>query len=239
MGQGFKMRPKAGVKNAAEIYIYEDVGFSWFGGVTAKDFADQLRALGDVSQIDVRINSYGGDVFDGLAIYNQLQTHKASVTTYIDGIAASIASIIAMAGDEIHIAEAGFVMIHDAWGVAIGDAGEIRAFAERLDAITGALGDVYVSRTGKTSGEVRDWMRAETWFNSADALKNGFATKVVENQKMAAHGMSRPKFDSTRYRFKRPPKNIAARPDYEAAAARLAAQRSGYVQKSLKRAPAA
>lgn len=232
MGQGFRIKPKAGVKNAAEILIYEDVGFSWFGGVTAKDFAEQLKALGAVDQIDVRINSYGGDVFDGLAIYNQLMTHKAKVTTYVDGIAASIASIIAMAGEEIHMAEAGFVMVHDAWGVGVGNARELREFADRLETVTSSLADVYVARTGKTLAEVRGWMMAETWFNSADALKNGFATKVIDNQKVAA------KYDPARYRFRNAPPVIAARPDYDAARARIADQRARMVRKSLKRAAA-
>lgn len=236
MGQGFKVRAKAGAKNAAEILIYEDVGDGWFGGVTAKGFAEQLRDLGDVSQIDVRINSYGGEVFAGLAIYNQLQSHKASITAYVDGIAASIASVIAMAGDEIHIAEAGFLMVHDAWGVTIGNAADVREFADRLDAISGAIADVYVARTGKTLAQVREWMAGETWFNSSDSIKNGFATKIVENQKMAASGVKRPTFDAARYRFRKAPSALAARPNYDAAAARMAAQRAGYVSKSFKRA---
>src|SRR6478609_6695251 len=118
MGAGYSIKAKG--TTAGEIYIYEDVGDSWFGGVTAKQFAADLKELGPVQTLDVRINSGGGDVFDGLAIYRQLVDHPAKVVSHIDGFAASIASIIAMAGDEIRISEAGFVMIHDAWGVAVG-----------------------------------------------------------------------------------------------------------------------
>lgn len=221
-------RTKAGARNAAEIFIYEDIGEGWFGGVSAKSFADQLKALGNVDTIDVRINSYGGDVFDGFAIYSQLQTHKAAITTYIDGIAASIASVIAMAGEQIHIAQAGFVMVHDAWGVARGNARDLRQFAEQLDAISQSIADVYIARTGKAQGEVRDWMTAETWFNSADALKHGFATKVVENMKAAA---SASKSDPARYTFKHAPGVLAkqsaeARPKFDAARDRMDAQRA-------------
>lgn len=123
MGQGYRISAKA---NEADVLIYEDVGDSWFGGVSAKQFADDLKALGKVDTINLRLNSAGGDVFDGLAIYRQLVDHPARVITHIDGIAASIASVIAMAGTEIRIAEAGFLMIHDAWGMQMGNADDMR-----------------------------------------------------------------------------------------------------------------
>lgn len=227
MGQGHHIRLRA--KGAAEILIYEDVGASWFGGITAKDFAEQLKALGTIQTIDVRINSYGGDVFDGLAIYNQLVTHKAKVTTHIDGVAASIASVIAMAGNEIRMAEAGHVMIHDAWGVALGNARELRDFAERLDAVTASLGDVYAARTRVAQAQLRAWMAAETWFTSAEAMTHGFATSIVENMRAAA------KYDPARYRFKHPPSQLSGRPDYESARLRIADQRARMARRSLKR----
>jgi len=232
-------RTKAGAKNAAEIFIYEDIGEGWFGGMSAKAFSDELKKLGNVDIIDVRINSYGGDVFDGLAIYSQLQTHKAKITTYIDGIAASIASVIAMAGEQIHIAQAGFVMIHDPWGVARGNAKELRQFAEQLDAISGSIADVYVARTARSQGEIREWMAAETWFNSADAVKNGFATKVVENLQAAA---SATKSDPARYKFKHAPSVVsttrailAPRPT-DHARARFEEQSARGAQRAIKRA---
>ena len=112
MGAGFSVKAKAG--DEAEILIYEDVGEGWFGGVTAKQFADELKALGSVKTINLRLNSAGGDVFDGLAIYRRLVDHPAKIVSHIDGLAASIASVIAMAGDEIRISESGFLMIHNA-----------------------------------------------------------------------------------------------------------------------------
>jgi len=195
----------------AEVYIYEDVGEGWFGGVGAKRFADDLKAVGEVSQIDVRINSYGGDVFDGFAIYRQLVDHPARVTTYVDGVAASIASVIAMAGDEIVVSEAGFVMIHNAWTMAFGDGAEMRKTADRLDAVTEQIAGVYIKRTGKTKDRVAAWMNDETWFNSAEAVEHGFATRVVENLQIAA------KAEPTRLKFQRRPAQLeaGARPDFD------------------------
>lgn len=184
MGAGFQLYAK-GSKHA-EVLIYEDVGQDWFGGVTAKQFTDDLRALGDLSTIDVRINSYGGDVFDGLAIYNQLVQHKAKVTTHVDGVAASIASVIAMAGDTINIAENGWLMIHDAWGMAVGNAADLRRRADLMDSVTDKLAGVYVARTGLPMAEVRSLMAAETWLSARDAVQRNFATSVTENLRMAA-----------------------------------------------------
>jgi ATP-dependent Clp protease, protease subunit len=178
-------------KNSAEILIYADVGESWWGdGVTAKSFHDELKALGDVATIDVRINSYGGDVFDGLAIHRQLVEHKATVTTHVDGIAASIASVIAMAGERIEISESGFLMIHDAWTIAIGNAEELRAVADRVDATSANIADLYAARCGKSVAQVRDWMKAETWFNGKDAVAAGLCDAIAENVRVAAR--SRP-----------------------------------------------
>jgi len=187
MGMGFSARLKDKASKAGEILIYEDVGAGWFGGVSAKSFTDALKALGDVATLDVRINSYGGDVFDGLAIYQQLVQSKARVTTHIDGIAASIASIIAMAGKEIKIAEAGWMMIHDAWGIFAGNAQALRENADRLDAVSKQLAGIYVARTKKKDEDIVNWMAQEKWFDSKDAVANGFATSVSENLRMAAH----------------------------------------------------
>lgn len=187
MGMGFSARLKDKASKAGEILIYEDVGAGWFGGVSAKSFTDALKALGDVATLDVRINSYGGDVFDGLAIYQQLVQSKARVTTHIDGIAASIASIIAMAGKEIKIAEAGWMMIHDAWGIFAGNAQALRENADRLDAVSKQLAGIYVARTNKKDEDIVNWMAQEKWFDSKEAVANGFATSVSENLRMAAH----------------------------------------------------
>jgi len=189
MGMGFTVRLKDKAAKAGEILIYEDIGAGgWFNdGVSAKSFTDALKALGDVSTLDVRINSYGGDVFDGLTIYQQLVQSKAKVTTHIDGIAASIASVIAMAGEEIRIAEAGWMMIHDAWGMAAGNAKQLREMADRMDAVSKQLAGIYSARTKQKSDTVVAWMAEEKWFNAADAISAGFATTLAENLRMAAH----------------------------------------------------
>lgn len=188
----------------AEIYLYGDVGDDWFGGVTAKQFADDLKALGKVNLITVRINSAGGDVFQGLTIYRLLVDHPAKIVVHIDGLAASIASVIAMAAEEIHISEAAFLMIHNAWGFAIGSADEMRTMASLLDKTTASIKDVYLARTGKTGDQIKAWMDAETWFTAREAVENGFATDVTNNMKLAAC------VDLTKHRFRQAPDAVAA-----------------------------
>lgn len=174
-------------KGSAEILLYGDIGASFWGdGITAKAFADQLKELGKVDQLDVRINSYGGDVFDGLAIHRQLIDSGAEITTHIDGIAASIASVIAMAGSKIIISESGYMMIHDAWTVAIGNADELREVATRVDATSADMAQLYAKRSGSTEDKIRDWMKAETWFNGKEAVLVGLADEVAENVAVAA-----------------------------------------------------
>jgi ATP-dependent Clp protease protease subunit len=185
MGNGYSIRAKGNA--LAEIYIYEDVGEGWFGGVSAKQFSADLKALGSVSTIDVRINSYGGEVFDGLAIYRQLVEHPAKIVVHIDGVAASIASVIAMAGDEIRIAEAGFVMIHPAQGGVLGCASDMRDMADLLDKITASIVDVYQKRTGASADDIAGWVAADTWFTGREALDAGFADVIDENILLAAH----------------------------------------------------
>lgn len=170
-----------------EIYLYGAIGMDWFGdGVTAKQLADDLKKLDNASTIDVRINSEGGDVFAGKAMYALLSQHKAKIVVHIDGIAASAASFIAMAGNEIEIAEAAFVMIHDAYGATYGRAKDMRAFADLLDATNTSIVDIYAARTKNKTDQIKTWMAAETWFSGKDAIKNGFADRIVENLKVAA-----------------------------------------------------
>lgn len=194
-------------KAKAEILIYSDIGENWWGdGFTAKKFADELKALGSIDEIDLRINSYGGDVFDGLAIHRQLIDHGAEITTHVDGIAASIASVIAMAGKTINISESGFLMIHDAWTIAIGNADELRSVADRVDATSAAIAEVYAARSGKSEAQIRDYMKAETWFNGKEAVAAGLADNVAENVKVAAR--ARPDWA----KFAHMPKALAEKP---------------------------
>jgi ATP-dependent Clp protease protease subunit len=184
MGAGYRFKAKA--NKTAEVQIYEDVGAGWFGGVTAKQIADDLKAAGAVEQIDVRIASYGGDMNDGLAIYRMLADHKARIVTHVDGVAASIASVIAMAGEEIIIAEAGSMMIHEGWTIAGGNAAELRAVANVLEQQSSMMADLYAARTRQSVQKVKDWMAATTWFYGQEAVDNGFANRVAENVKAVA-----------------------------------------------------
>jgi ATP-dependent Clp protease protease subunit len=219
MGSGYSVKAKG--KGEADILIYEDVGAGWFGGVTAKQFSEDLKALGNVATINLRIASLGGDVNEGLAIYRRLVDHSARIVTHIDGWAASIASVIAMSGDEIRISEAGAVMIHDAAAIAFGGADEFRAIADRLDATTGAIADVYVARTKNKADQVREWMSAETWFYGREAVDAGFAETVVENLQVAAS------YNLGNRIFKNPPASLAGAdtPNRDALKARLAQMR--------------
>jgi ATP-dependent Clp protease protease subunit len=174
-------------KDDAEIYLYGVIGGDWFGeGVTAKQFAADLKSLGPVKKINVRINSEGGSVFDGKAMYSLLNEHPAKVTVHIDGLAASAASFIAMAGDEINIAEGGFVMIHNAYMRAMGDAREMRRAADMLETVNNTIIDTYVARTKGDRKTIMKMMDDETWMTGAEALKHGFADRMTENLKVAA-----------------------------------------------------
>lgn len=193
-------------RNAArpELYIYGDIGSDWYGeGVTAKGVAEELAKVRDAADLDVRINSYGGDVFQGLAIYRQLVDAKPRVTVHVDGIAASAASVIAMAGDEINVSESGWLMIHDAWTIAIGNAEELRQVADRVDATSAQVAKIYAARGRKSETEVRDWMRDETWFTAAEAVAAGLADNVAANKAIAA------KFDPARMKFRHLPKVLS------------------------------
>lgn len=170
-----------------EIWLYDPVGTSFWGdSMSAKMFQKELAALGKVDSITLHINSPGGEVFDGFAIYNQLKQHPANITVSIDGLAASIASIIAMSGDTINIAANGMMMIHDPQGVSMGNSDEMRRTAALLDTIKGNLTQTYVDRTGQKRTDVEAWMADETWLTSEAAVQYGFADKVTEASQITA-----------------------------------------------------
>jgi len=175
----------------AEVAIYDEIGAY---GVSAKGFLAELGALPDGTPVDLRLNSPGGSVFDAVAIYNALKRHAGTVTVWIDGIAASAASYVAMAGDEIVMPENAFLMIHDPSGLAMGTAGDMRAMADALDKIAGSLVRGYAVKSGKTDDEIAALMEAETWFDAADAVAAGFADRLAEPVRMAA------RFDIGRFR---------------------------------------
>lgn len=178
----YRMEKKS--DSAAEIYLYDSVG--GFFGVTAKQFAKDLKALGSVKTIDLRVNSDGGDVFDGRAIYTQLAQHPARIVARVDGIAASIASLICMAADEIRMADGAFMMIHNAWGVSIGNSAEMRRMADLLDSVDTTIQETYAARTKNSVADIKGWMDEETWMPAQDAVDKGFADIKDEPVQVAA-----------------------------------------------------
>ena len=161
----------------AEVFLYGDIG-GWGDGISADILAREITGL-NVETIDVRLNSGGGSVFEGQAIYNALNRHPAKIIMNIDGIAASIASVIAMAGDQINITEGSHVMIHKPWSMAMGDAESMRKEAEVLDSLESGIVDIYAARTGKDRKQLENWIGQETWFKGQAAVDAGFADAVI------------------------------------------------------------
>lgn len=169
----------------ATINIYGDItSWAWeeLGEMSAVNLSKQLDAMGDVEQIDVFINSYGGEVAEGLAIYNALRRHNAKVRTYCDGFACSIASVIFMAGDERIMNESSLLMIHNAWTYAVGNADELRKQAEDLEKITQASVEAYKAHSSLTEEEIKELMNNETWILPEEALEYGFATSIEKTE---------------------------------------------------------
>lgn len=165
----------------ADLDIYGDISSCWWDddAMSAPKLSKQLDELGDVSQINVHINSYGGEVAEGLAIYSALRRHKARVRTTCDGFACSIASVIFMAGDERLMSDASLLMIHNAWTSAWGvNAADLRKLADDMDTITSASKSAYMARVSITEDELTELMDAETWISPADAVDMGFATAI-------------------------------------------------------------
>lgn len=159
---------------APEVFIYDEIGYF---GVTASDFAADIRAL-DTDELTLHINSPGGDVYDGLAIYQALRTHRASVTVHVDGLAASAASFIAMAADKVVMAPRSSLMIHDAYTMTIGNAGDIRKTADLLDKASQNIAEIYAEKAGTPVDFWRDRMRDETWYDAQEAVDAGLADEV-------------------------------------------------------------
>ena len=181
----YKFRNRA--NDNGEITIYGLIGQSfWMDGLSASEFKKELRALGQVKTIDVRINSAGGYVTDALAMYTLLNEHPATVTVHVDGLAASAGSFLAMVGKKIIMAEGAFMMVHNVQGGAMGEASVLEAAAQTIRAQTVQLRKIYSDRTGNSVSKIRDWMDVETWFNSEEAVNNGFATEVLQNVKAVA-----------------------------------------------------
>lgn len=186
----WELRQYAARPGVLELYIYGDVEGSyedWWGEMHESDtsaefFRDELARYPDVEQINIYINSYGGDVYEGTAIYNQLRRHPAKKTVYIDGFACSIASVIAMAGDEVIMPRNTLMMIHDMWQFCCGNARQLRKAADDLDTINAAGRQAYLAKAGDKLTEKRliELMEAETWLTAEECLELGLCDTIAE-----------------------------------------------------------
>nr|DAX33280.1 MAG TPA: Putative ATP dependent Clp protease [Caudoviricetes sp.] len=171
----------------AEVYLFDEIG-AW--GDTAGDVVDTLRGL-DVDHIAVKINSPGGDVFDGIAIMNILKSHPARVTTVVEGLAASAASFIAVgAGDEVVMMPHSQLMIHDAWGMSMGNAEDMLRCAEELNRASDNLAAIYQAKAGGDVVAWRDAMREESWFSADEAVEAGLADRVESSEREDSHALA-------------------------------------------------
>ena len=173
-----------------QLYIYDHVG-GW-DGATAQSVVDRLAEYGQADGVDVYVNSVGGEVFEGLGIYNALLRHGGDVTVHVDGLAASIASVIAQAGDERRISRAGLMMIHNPMWFAGGDSDDMRKSADVLDQLRDTLATVYASRSGTDPEDWYEAMKAETWYTAEEAVAAGLADVVTEAKTMAADDEAAP-----------------------------------------------
>lgn len=202
MRKMYELKQAVNETDTLNLYIYGDVEgdyYDWYRDVTVKSetsadyFRDELSKYGDVKYINVYINSYGGSVFEGTAIYNQLKRHPAYKTVYVDGFACSIASVIAMSGDRVVMPPNTMMMIHNMWMGAVGNAAELRKAADDLDSINAAGRQAYLAKAkGKiTEEKLAELMDAETWLTAAECVEYGFADEIaeeraLENKKSAA-----------------------------------------------------
>lgn len=205
----FKAEVKA---DAATVYLYDaivsnDLEAEFFGGVAPKAFIEQIKAI-DAPVINLRINSPGGSVFAARAMEQALRESKSKIVAHIDGYAASAASFLMMAADEIVMAPGAMVMIHKAWTMEYGNADDLRQTADLLDKIDSTLVATYAERSGKDEAQILDWMGAETWFTAQEAVDAGLADKVAENAPKA----SAEKWDLSAY--KNAPEQPATEPEH-------------------------
>jgi len=167
---------EAKTPDEATVYLYDEISF-W--GIQAEQFVKDLNGM-EAKTIHLRVNSPGGSVFDGIAIYNAVKQHKSRIIAHIDGLAASIASVIVMGANEVRAAESAFLMIHNPWSIVIGDAQMMRDEADLLDKVSGSISKIYEDKSGKTAEEILDFMAAETWFTGQEAMDNGFVDIIEE-----------------------------------------------------------
>ena len=177
----YNIKAEASSKSA-DVYIFDEIGTF---GLTAQSFIEEIKSYKD-TPMSLHINCVGGDVFEGMAIYNVLKKRTARTTVYIEGIAASMGSVIALAGDEVVMAENSLFMIHNAWGGAMGEATEIRKTAAILDKISGEIADIYTKKTNLPYNRVKEMMDEETWLSADEAFNLGFIDSISDAIKVAA-----------------------------------------------------
>jgi len=177
----YNIKAEASSKSA-DVYIFDEIGTF---GLTAQSFIEEIKSYKD-TPMSLHINCVGGDVFEGMAIYNVLKKRTARTTVYIEGIAASMGSVIALAGDEVIMAENSLFMIHNAWGGAMGEATEIRKTAALLDKISGEIADIYIKKTNLPYNRVKEMMDEETWLSADEAFNLGFIDSISDAIKVAA-----------------------------------------------------
>lgn len=182
-GNSSSLQFRAKSPKSAEIVLYGAIGESYFGdSITAKAFSEEMKKLdSSVKEITVRINSPGGDVFDGISIYNRLKQHPAKVKVMIDGLAASIASIIALAGDEIEMGEGALYMVHLPWSMAAGNRNDFENVINRLMDVEEQMISIYSKKTKLSRQEIRLMLEKETWMSADEALEMGFIDKKYED----------------------------------------------------------
>lgn len=193
--------------DSTELLVYGEIADnSWWGEVGAKEFVADLARI-TTNNITARINSIGGNVFAGMAIYNSLKQHKATVTTYIDGLAASAASIIAMAGDKIVMPTGSMMMIHNAWTYTAGNADELREQADTLDKIDESIVAVYKAKTGLEDKQIKDMMSKDTWLTASEAKNLGFATDIEDLNISASLDGNNLIMNGVKFNYDKLPKN--------------------------------
>ncbi|WP_341505920.1 head maturation protease, ClpP-related [Sphingomonas sp. 2378] len=175
-GKGSGLRCEATGPETTTLFVYDVIDGFW--GVSAADFAKELAAI-TTPKVRLRINSPGGDVFEARAMMTAIREHPAEFTAVVDGLAASAATALTLACDTVEIAEGGFYMIHRAWTFAMGNAEDMTATATLLGKIDDVLTEGYVAKTGKSTAEIEAWMKAETWFNAAEAIEAGFVDRMA------------------------------------------------------------
>lgn len=188
----------AAAPTTAEIYVFDEIGLY---GVSAAQFVTELRAVA-ADSIDLHLNSPGGDVYDGVAIYNAIRSNPANVTVYVDGLAASIASVIAMAGDKVVMAPTATMMIHDAWGLCVGNAADMRDMAGQLDMCSYSIATIYHDKAQQGVKTWRARMQDETWYSADEAVAAKLADSVQKFPARVSNALLSPdRFDLTRYKY--------------------------------------